>query len=120
MQKRTKIHPVELIAAQNEIELKRALEEVAHVLPNGVGCALIPLRTLRCLLGGQNIDEAAGKIIEFIAGLDVAMQRHAIELGQDINRTQPRIQAVADWDVDEAILAPQGHGWFCSIFSQRG
>jgi hypothetical protein len=88
-------------------------------LANGVGRALVPLRTFGCLLCGQNVDEAAGKIIEFIARLNVAMQRHAVELGQNINRTQSRVKAVADRDINQAILAAEGNGWFCSVFCQR-
>src|SRR5207248_7749825 len=56
---------------------------------------------------------------EFIARLDVAMQRHAVELGQDVNRTQPRVKTVTDRNIDQTILATQGNGWFCPVFRQR-
>src|SRR3984893_4307837 len=74
VQQRAKIHPVQLIAAQNQIIIERALEEVAHVLPDGVGRALIPLRARRRLLRRKNIDETAREIVELVARLDMSMQ----------------------------------------------
>ena len=82
MQQRAKIHPVKLVAAQDQVVIVRPLEEVAHVLPHRVGRSLIPLRALRRLLRGENVDEAARKIVELVARLNVAMQRHAVELRQ--------------------------------------
>ena len=73
MQQSAKIHPVKLIAAQDEIIIERALEEVAHVLPHSVGCSLIPLRAGRRLLSGKNIHEAAREIVELIARLNMSM-----------------------------------------------
>src|SRR5205085_10294658 len=64
MQQCAKIHPIKLIAAENEIVIERVFEEVAHVLADGIGGALIPLRTFRSLLRGQNVDEAAREIVE--------------------------------------------------------
>src|SRR6266581_2609190 len=92
MQQRAKIRPVKLIAAENEIVIERALEEVAHVLAHRIRRSLIPLRTFRRLLRGQNVDKAARKIVELVAGLNMSMERHAIELGQHVNRTQPGIE----------------------------
>jgi len=105
MEERPKIHPVELVAAQDEEIIVRLLEKVAQVLANRVGRALIPLCAFGSLLSGENIDEAARKIVEFVARLDVAMERHAVELRQHINRAQSRVEAVADRDIDQAIFA---------------
>ena len=73
MQQRAKIHPVKLIAAENEIVIERALEEVAHVLAHRIRSSLIPLRTFRRLLRRQNVDKAARKIVELVAGLNMSM-----------------------------------------------
>ena len=85
MQQRPEIHPVKLIAAQDEKIIERLLEKITHVLPHRVGCSLVPLRSGRRLLRGQNIDKAARKIVELIARLNMAMQRHAVELREHIN-----------------------------------
>src|SRR6266480_1898398 len=115
MQERAKIHPVKLVAAENQIKLERSLEEVAHVLPYGIGRALVPLRTFGRLLRRQNIDEAAGKIVELVARLNVAMQRHGVELGEQIDGAQPGVQAVTDRDVDQPIFSAEWHGRLCAV-----
>ena len=45
MQQYPKLHPIKLVAAEDEIVIERLLEKVTHVLPDGVGRALIPLRS---------------------------------------------------------------------------
>src|SRR5664279_863635 len=83
MEERPKIHPGKLIAAQDDVIIVRLLQEVAHVLAHRVRGPLIPLRSFRRLLGSEDVYETARKIIELVARLDVAMQRHAVELRQD-------------------------------------
>ena len=112
----SKIHSVELVAAQNEKIIERALEEVAHVLPDGIGRSLVPLRALGSLLSGEYVDETAGEIVELVAGLDMSMERHAVELGQHVNGAQPGIQAVTDRDIDDAIFSAERDGRFRAIF----
>ena len=85
VQQSAEIHPIELIAAQDQVIIIRTLEEVAHVLADGVSRALIPLRACRCLLRSENVDKTAREIVELIARLNVAMQRHAVELRQNID-----------------------------------
>src|SRR5438105_10520817 len=116
MQERAKIHPIKLVATENQIKLVRSLEEVAHILPDRVGGSLIPLRTFGRLLGGKNIDEAARKIVELIARLNVAMQRHGVELREQIDRAQAGIEAIANRDIDQAIFSAEWHGRFCPVF----
>ena len=118
MEQSAEIHPVKLIAAENDVVIERPLQEVAHVLAHRVRRSLIPLRAFRGLLGRQDVDEAARKIIEFVTRLDVAMQRHAVELGQDIDRAQPGVEAVADRNIDDPILAADRHRRLRPIFGQ--
>src|SRR5437764_439627 len=108
MQERAKIHPIKLVAAQNQIKLERSLEEVTHVLPHGVGSALVPLRTFGRLLGRQNIDEAAGKIVELVTRLNMPVQRHGVELREQIDRAKAGVQAIADRDIDQPIFSAEG------------
>jgi hypothetical protein len=35
----------------------------------------------------------------------VAMKRHAVELRQHIDRAEPGIQAITDWDINQAIFS---------------
>ena len=116
MQQRAKIHPVKLIAAQDEVVIVGLLQEIAHVLPHGVGCSLIPLRAFGRLLRGEDIDKAAREIVELVARLDVAMQRHAVELRQHIDRAQAGVEAIADRDIDQPIFPAQRHGRLGAVF----
>ena len=53
------IHPVELVAGENQHVVDAGLLEVAQVLADGVGGALIPVgRWVDRLLGGEDLDEA--------------------------------------------------------------
>ena len=60
------VHAVELIAAEDDVVLVRVLEEIAEVLPHGVGGALVPARVRGRLLRGEDLDEAAGEIVELV------------------------------------------------------
>jgi hypothetical protein len=71
------------------------------------------------LLSGENVYKAAREIVELVAVLDMPMQRHAVELGQHIDRAQPRIQTIADGDIDNAIFATERYGRFGAILRQR-
>jgi hypothetical protein len=79
------VHPVKLVAAQNDIVIDRTFEEIPKVLPDGVGCSLIPLRSLGRLLRRKNFDETRSKIVELEAGVYMPVQRHAVELGEHID-----------------------------------
>ena len=73
MQQRAKIHPVKLVATQDQEIIERAFEEIPHVLAHRVGRSLIPLRTFRRLLRRQDVDETAREIVELVASLNMSM-----------------------------------------------
>ena len=49
----------------------------------------------------------------------MTMQRHAVELGQHIDRTQPGIETIADGNVDNPIFPSKRHSRFGAILRQR-
>src|SRR5262245_28183806 len=114
-----KIHPVKLVAAQDQIIIERTLEEITHVLTDGVGSSLIPLRASGSLLCGKDVHKAAREIVELVTVLNMSMQRHAVELRQHIDRAQHGVQTIADRDIDDAIFATERHGWFGAVLRQR-
>ncbi len=116
---RAEIHPVKLIAGKNEDVLVRRVGEVAEVLPDGIGRALVPGVAARRLLRGHDLDEAVGKIVELVALLDVPMQRGTVELGEQKDALEARVEAVADRDIDDAIFARQRHGRLGAVLRQR-
>ncbi len=59
------VHAVELIARQDQHVFDPGLLDVAHLLADGVGRALIPVGPFVGLLGGEDFDEAAVEGVEF-------------------------------------------------------
>ena len=114
----TEVHAVELITAEDEEILILPLSEVAQVLTHGIGGALIPSFSIRCLLGGENFNKATAEQIEFISSADVTIQRSAVVLGQHIDLTDTAVDAIADRNIHQAILASKRHGRLCSVFGQ--
>src|SRR5262249_53079008 len=82
---------------------------VPELLANGVGGALIPVGTLVRLLGREDLDETLAKGIELVRVGDVPVQADAQELRQDVDAVEAAVDAVTDGDVDEPILAGDGH-----------
>ena len=79
-------------------------------MPDGICGALIPMRSLGRLLSRQNLNEAWCEIVEFVSVIDMLVQRHAVELGEHVNRANVGVQAVADGDINERVLATKRHG----------
>ncbi len=113
------VHPVELVARQDQHQVMTVRIDVHQVLPYGVGRALVPVDAVDALLGREDLHEPGREIVEPVAFLDVAMERAAVELRQQEDPAQTGVEAVADGDVDEAILAGQRHGGLGAIFRQR-
>ena len=96
-----------------------ALLEMLEILPHRVGRALVPGIAARRLLRRHDLDEAVGEIVELIALLDVPMQRRAVELREQEDALETRVEAIADRDIDDAIFARQRHGGLGAILGER-
>jgi hypothetical protein len=68
------VHPIEMVAGQDQIVFRLVLKEVPGGLTDGVGRALIPVGIVRRLFGGENFDEAAGETVEAIGVRDVPVE----------------------------------------------
>ena len=66
-----KIHPVELITAQDQRVVKVRVPEVDEVLPHGIRRALVPGGVGVGLLCGQDLDKAGAELVELERGVDV-------------------------------------------------
>src|SRR5206468_878294 len=95
------------------------LVDVAQVLADRVSRALEPIGPLVSLLGGQDFDETAAERVELVTVGDVPVQAHTQELRQHVDAFHAAIDAVADRDVDEAVLPGQRHGRLAAKFRQR-
>ena len=103
------VHPVEVVAGQDQVVLRLVRREVARRLAHRVGRALEPVGVVGRLLGGEHLDEAVGEEIEPVGLRDVAVERRRVELRQHEDLLQPGVQAVADRDVDQPVLAADRH-----------
>src|SRR5262249_42270795 len=95
------------------------LGDVADLLADGVRGALVPVGRLVGLLGGQHLDEAAAERVELVGVGDVPVQANAEELGQDVDAVAAAVDAVADGDVAEPVLAGDGDGRLAAHLRER-
>ena len=114
-----KIHLVELIAGKNDSELVRIGGKVIEVLPHRVGRALIPIHAVGALLRRENLDESGGEGVEPIALLDVPVEGSTVELCEQEDPAQVRIEAIGDRYVHQTILAREGDRRFGPILGER-
>ena len=113
------VHAVEMIAGEDQEVVGVVAGEVARRLAHGVGGALEPVRALGRLFGGEHLDEAVREEIEPVGLRDVAVERGRVELRQHEDPLQPGVQAVADRDVDQPVLAAERHGRLRAHVGQR-
>ncbi len=113
------VHPVQLIAGQDEHIGAPVLDHVADLLADGVGGALIPLGRLVGLLRRQDFDEAAIERIELVRVRNVPVQTDGEELRQDVDAVQSAIDAITDGDIDEPVFAGHGNGRLTAELGQR-
>ena len=103
------IHPVEVIAGEDEVIVGLVLRDMPDGLAYRVGGPLVPVRIVGRLLGREDLDEAAREPVELIRVRNVTVERRGIELCQHEDATDPGVQAPADRDVDETVLAANRH-----------
>ena len=94
------------------------VREVMHVLTHRIGCSLIPLRICRALLCGKDFHKAPRERIEVKGLKNMSMQRRRVKLREHVNFVVPRIDAVADWDIDQTKLTGQRNRRLASHLSE--
>src|SRR5579884_3694551 len=113
------IHPIKLVAAQDEQIFEIMVQDVNQIFAHGIGGTLIPRRIGKRLFGGKYLDEPAAEMVELVRLRDVAMQGSGVELRQQINAAQAGIDAVGDRDVHKAIFAGERHSGFGAFLGER-
>ena len=113
------VHAVEMIAGEDQVVVGVVAREVARRLPHGVGRALKPVRVVGRLLGGEDLDEPLAEEIHPVGLRDVPVERRRVELRQHEDPADVGVQAVADRDVDEAVLAADRHRRLRAELRQR-
>ena len=113
------VHAVEMVAGEDEEVLGVEALEVARGLAHGVRRALEPRRAVGRLLGGEHFDEALREHVEPVGLRDVAVERRRVELRQHEDALEAGVQAVADRNVDQPVLARERHGGLRAHVRQR-
>ena len=113
------VHAVEMIAGEDQEVLGVEALEVARRLAHGVRGALKPVRAVGRLLGGEHFDEAVREHVEPVGLRDVAVERRGVELRQHEDALEAGVQAVADRDVDQPVLAGERHRRLRAHVGQR-
>ena len=94
------IHAIEVVARQDQHLVGPARQKMPELLAHRIGRALVPIDAVLGLLGSQDLDKAIRKRIKAVRRADVAVQRSGIELGQGEDAVDPRMQTIADGNVD--------------------
>ena len=113
------VHAVEVVAREDEVIVRVEALEVARRLSHGVRGALEPVRAVGRLLRGEHLHEALREHVEPVGLRDVAVERRGVELGQHEDALEAGVQAVADRDVDQPVLARERHGRLRAHVRQR-
>ena len=113
------VHQVELVPGEDQHVAEVVVGEVALVLPHRVGGALEPVLALRCLLGGEHLDESAGEQVQPVGLRDVPVERCRVELREDEDAADVGVQAVADRHVDQPVLPADRHRRLRAMVGER-
>ena len=116
---RLEIHPVELVTREDQDEVVRGAAEMDEVAADGIGGALVPVGAGLGLLGREDVHEPAAEGVEVEGALDMPVQRRRVELRQDEDPVDAGVDAVADRDVDEPVLAGERDGRLAALQGER-
>ena len=107
---RTIVHFIYMITGQYQYIRRVMTTQNVEILIDCIRRALEPLRAVPGLLGSEDADEAGAEVVEVVGERNVLVEALGVVLGEDEDPAQVRVEAVADGDVDEAVLARDGHG----------
>jgi hypothetical protein len=68
------VHPVQMIAGEDQVVLGVVLYEMPRRLPDGISRALIPVGIVGRLLGGEDLDEPTRETVKAIGIRDVTIE----------------------------------------------
>ena len=113
------VHLVDVIAGQDDQVARILADDRVEVLVDRVGRALIPVLA-DALLRRQDLDELAELLRDDApAHADVAVERQRLVLRGDEDAPQPRVDAVAQREIDDAVRAAEVDRRLGAILRQR-
>ncbi len=114
------IHPIDVIGAEDRHHVRLGLFNEIDVLVNGVGGSSIPVLAQGTHLRGNRDDEMISQQAGRLPSLaQVLQQRLALELNQDVDGIDSRVDQVAEDEVDNPITAAKWDGRLGTLFGER-
>src|SRR2546426_12832096 len=95
-----------MIPGQTELLTAIPLGKSPQIRSHGVRRASKPTRAVRRLLGGEHFDKALreASACQGVGARNMPIERGGVELRQDVNAVDLRVDAVTDRNVDQTIL----------------
>ena len=114
------IHLINMVTWQNQDIFWIICINIVNVLVNGIGCAGIPVTSGASLIWWENSYSSVVTIqIPRHSDPDVCVQPQRLVLSKYTNRIDPGIDAVAQWKVNDPVLAAKGNCRFCNLCSKH-
>ena len=106
------VHLIDMVTGEDEHIVRVVLVHELPVLPDGVGGAAVPVAVLALgHVGGQHEDAAVVAVeIPVLAGAQIRVEGQGAVLGQHAHRVEAGVDAVAEGEIDDPILAAEGDG----------
>jgi hypothetical protein len=113
------VHLVDVVARQDDDVARVFAGDRVEVLVHGVGGAQIPVFA-HALLRRKDLDELAELLGHHVPPHpDVAIQRERLVLSGDEDAPQPRVGAIAEREVDDAVRATEVDRRFGPFLGER-
>ena len=107
------VHPIDVVGTKNGDYVRVGLFNQVDVLVDGVSGPLIPGFADRPHLRRHRNDELALQQASHLPAFAQVLQKTlAAELGQHVDRMDPRVDEIAENEVNNAIFAAKGDGRF--------
>ena len=113
-----RIHPVDVVGAENDQVLGIVVVDQVQRLQDGVGTAGVPART-QPLLRRHRRHVIAEHLAHPPGGRDVPVERVRLVLRQHADSQVPGIHQIRQHEVDEPEISAERNGWLCAVGGQR-
>src|SRR5580765_1587875 len=113
------VHTVEMIAGKDQQRIDMPIAQVRQHLPHGVRCSLKPIGVVLGLFSGEHLDKASRETRKSIRPRNVPIERGRVELRQNKDLRDLRVDAIRHRHVDETICSPKRHRRFRTLARQR-
>ena len=99
------VHTIEMITGQDEHVRRAGGTNLEELFAHCIRRALVPGHVGGCLLGGPDLHPTGVESVEAVGIRNVAVKRDGVELGEHSDVEDAGVDAVADGDIDQAVLA---------------